>query len=76
MTPRIEMNPKVCGGKPVIEGTRIPVSVILELLAAGESWDTILGGYPELSREDLQAALLFAKESIEHTEVAPLTADA
>ena len=73
MTPRIEINPKVCGGKPVIEGTRIPVSVLLELLASGENWESILVGYPELNREDLQAVLLFAKESIEHTEVAFLT---
>ncbi len=36
---RIELNPKVCNGKPVIKGTRIPISVILEQIAQGESWD-------------------------------------
>jgi len=45
---RIELNPKVCNGKPVIKGTRIPVSVILEQIADGESWDTLLTNYPEL----------------------------
>jgi uncharacterized protein (DUF433 family) len=43
---RVELNPRVCNGKPVIRGTRIPVSVILEQIAEGESWDTLLDGYP------------------------------
>ena len=51
----IELNPKICNGKPVIKGTRIPVSVILEQIAEGESWKTLLAGYPELKREDIQA---------------------
>jgi hypothetical protein len=42
----------------VIKGTRIPVSVILEQIAAGESWDVLLVGYPELKKEDIQASLL------------------
>ncbi len=66
---RIELNPKVCNGKPVIKGTRIPVSVILEQIAQGESWDDLLKGYPELKKEDIQAALLYAKASLDHTEV-------
>ena len=48
---RIEMNPTVCNGKPVIKGTRIPVSVIFEQVAEGESWDKIISGYPELKIE-------------------------
>jgi len=43
---RIELNPKVCNGRPVIRGTRIPVSVILEQIAEGESWESLLEGYP------------------------------
>lgn len=43
---RIELNPRVCNGKPVIKGTRIPVSVILEQVAQGESWDALLKDYP------------------------------
>ena len=66
---RIELNPKVCNGKPIIKGTRIPVSVILDQIAAGDSWDTIIGGYPELSTDDIQAALLYASAMLEHTEV-------
>jgi uncharacterized protein (DUF433 family) len=66
---RIELNPKVCNGKPIIKGTRIPVSVILDQIAAGDSWDTIMGGYPELNTSDIQAALLYASAMLEHTEV-------
>jgi len=47
MSERIEINPRVCGGQPVIRGTRISVSTILEQLANGESWDSLLRGYPE-----------------------------
>lgn len=67
MTERIEINPRVCGGQPVITGTRIPVAVILEQLATDESWDSLLQGYPELAREDIQAALEYARHSILHT---------
>jgi uncharacterized protein (DUF433 family) len=66
---RIELDPKICNGKPVIKGTRIPVSVILEQLAEGEAWDEILKGYPELTREDIHAALYYAKASIDHIEL-------
>ncbi len=66
---RIELNPRVCNGKPVIKGTRIPVSVIIEQIAEGESWDAVLAGYPELKKEDSQAALQYARASIEHTEI-------
>jgi len=66
---RIELNPMVCNGKPIIKGTRIPVSVILDQIAAGDSWDAIIRGYPELSAEDIQAALLYASAVLEHTEV-------
>ncbi len=56
---RIELDPRVCNGKAVIQGTRIPVSVILDQIASGESWDSIIRGYPEISKEDIQAALLY-----------------
>lgn len=72
MTDRIELNPRVCNGKPVIRGTRIPVSVILDCLAVGESWEELLKGYPELTREDIAAALTYAKDSIEHTDILPI----
>jgi uncharacterized protein (DUF433 family) len=66
---RIEINPRVCNGKPIVKGTRIPVSAILEQIAEGESWDELLSGYPELHREDIQAALLYATASLDHMEV-------
>ena len=66
---RIEFNPKVCNGRPVIKGTRVPVSVILDQLAEMEYWDNVLNCYPELKKEDIQAALVYARATIERTEV-------
>ncbi|MBW1851899.1 MAG: DUF433 domain-containing protein [Deltaproteobacteria bacterium] len=66
---RIELNPRVCNGRPVIKGTRIPVSIILEQIAESESWENLLAGYPELRKEDIQAALLYARASLDHTEI-------
>jgi uncharacterized protein (DUF433 family) len=65
---RIELDPRVCNGKPVIKGTRIPVSVVLDQLAAHESWQTIMTQYPELKKEDIQEAILYARSSLDHTE--------
>lgn len=66
---RIEINPRICNGKPVIKGTRIPISVILELIAEGKSWQEILDGYPELAKDDIYAALHYAKVSLDHSEL-------
>ena len=63
---RIVVDPKVMVGKPVVKGTRIPVYLILELLAAGLSVDDVLGEYPELTREDIQAALEYASKILQH----------
>jgi len=54
---RIEVNPAICGGKPVIRGTRILVRNILGMIAGGYSVERILESYPELTREDVSAAL-------------------
>jgi uncharacterized protein (DUF433 family) len=72
MNDRIEMEPRVCGGRPVIKGTRIPVEVIVGQLAEGESWEAVLEGYPELTRADIQAALRFAQASVVHAEMTDL----
>jgi uncharacterized protein (DUF433 family) len=72
MSERIEIDPRVCGGQPVIKDTRIPVATILEQLADDESWDALLRGYPELTRADIQAALEYARSSILHTEITAL----
>ena len=60
MFERIEINPAICHGQPVVRGTRVTVSQILGSLAGGDSPDTILEDYPGISREDLWAAVSFA----------------
>ncbi len=74
MSERIEINPRVCGGQPVIKSTRISVATILEQLANNETWESLLRGYPELTREDIQSALEYARQSILHTEITALDA--
>ena len=54
---RIEINPDICNGKPVIKGTRITVQTILEFLGAGDSIEEVLEGYPSLTRDDVLAIL-------------------
>jgi uncharacterized protein (DUF433 family) len=56
---RISVDPNVCFGKPCIRGTRIWVSFILDLLASGETQETVLQEYPQLTRDDLLAALAY-----------------
>jgi uncharacterized protein (DUF433 family) len=62
MHERIELNPLVCHGKPVIKGTRVMVSTILGALAAGDSAEMILEDYPNIDRDDIAAALAFASD--------------
>lgn len=57
---RISVDPKICHGKPCIKGTRIPVYVILELLAQDTSPNEILREYPHLTKEDIRAAINYA----------------
>jgi uncharacterized protein (DUF433 family) len=59
---RIEMNPEIMGGKPVIRGTRIPVETILRKLGAGITFETILADHPHLTRDDILAAQAFAAD--------------
>jgi uncharacterized protein (DUF433 family) len=56
---RIETNPEIMGGKPVIRGTRIPVETVLRKLGAGMTADAILADHPRLTREDILAAQSF-----------------
>jgi uncharacterized protein (DUF433 family) len=69
---RIEIDPAVCSGKPVIRGTRILVTSILSQLAAGESFESIRKGFPGLVDGDIKAAIEFARQSVEATELAAL----
>jgi len=71
---RIEVNPKVLLGKPVIRGTRIAVELIVDLLAEGWTQEQILDNYPRLTREDILAALKYASETLKTEKVYPLEA--
>ncbi len=73
---RIIIDPKVMVGKPVIKGTRLTVEYILNLLAHGTTVEEILQEYEGLTREDIQAALLFATRSLESTSFVPLAESA
>jgi uncharacterized protein (DUF433 family) len=61
---RIEVNPKIFGGKPIVRGLRIAVEHVLGMLAAGDTPEKILQEYPFLEPEDIQACLLFAYRSM------------
>jgi uncharacterized protein (DUF433 family) len=70
---RIEIDPAICSGKPVVRGTRILVTSILSQLAAGESFEAIRSGFPGLADDDIRAAIEFAKQSVEATELSALS---
>ena len=69
---RITINPEVMAGKPVIQGTRLTVDFILNLLAHGASEQEICEEYHSLIPEDIRACLLFANKALENTEFMPL----
>jgi uncharacterized protein (DUF433 family) len=69
---RIAVNPKVLVGKPVIKGTRIAVEFLMELLSEGWSHEQILKSYPQLTAEDIQAALHYATAVLKQERVYPL----
>ena len=59
---RISIDPAICGGKPCIRGHRIWVSLIVDLLATGSTFDEILAEYPQLTEDDIRACLAYASE--------------
>ena len=59
---RIRIDPEVCHGQPCVKGTRIPVSLVVQYLANGDSIEDILEAYPSLRREVVQACLAYAAE--------------
>ena len=69
---RITIDPEVMVGKPVIKGTRITVQLIVQLLANGATEAEILNDYPDLKKEDIKAALLYASECLDREEVIPV----
>jgi len=66
---RIEVNPNVMLGKPVIQGTRIPVEIIVRKLGEGATEADLLDAYPRLTQEDIRAALAYAADSLAHEEI-------
>lgn len=69
---RIEINPGKLLGKPVIKGTRVPVALILNLLARGYTIDRILEAYPNLKKIDVLAALRYSESRLKRESLAPL----
>jgi uncharacterized protein (DUF433 family) len=59
---RISIDPNVCFGKPVVRGTRIWVSLILDFLSGGDTMEEILQGYPQLTGEDILACIAYGAE--------------
>ncbi|HLA99483.1 MAG TPA: DUF433 domain-containing protein [Anaerolineales bacterium] len=70
---RITLNPKIFGGKPIIRGHRLAVEHVLGMLAAGDTPEIILGGYPWLEPEDIQACLVYARRLVAHERIEPLS---
>ena len=66
---RITINPEIMVGKPTIRGLRITVDQILKALAAGINTNGLLEDYPELEKEDIEAALLYAAELVEEEKI-------
>jgi uncharacterized protein (DUF433 family) len=66
---RIEMNPDIMGGKPVVRGTRVPVELILRKLGAGMSPESILVDHPRLTRDDIRAAQAFAADYLADEDI-------
>lgn len=66
LTNRIEVNPEIMLGKPVIRGTRIPVELILRKLSEGATEADLLDAYPRLTGDDIKAALAYAADTLAH----------
>ncbi|MEM7734386.1 MAG: DUF433 domain-containing protein [Deinococcota bacterium] len=60
MEQRIVIDPNICGGRPILRGTRITVRTVLEFLGAGDSIEDVLGAHPTLNRDDVLACLRFS----------------
>jgi len=69
---RIVINPKVMVGKPVIRGTRIPVDMIIKLVAQGMTEKEFYEDYPQLTKEDIKAALLYGAEVVSSETILPV----
>ncbi len=70
---RITVDTKIFGGKPIIRGRRLAVEHVVEMLAAGDTPETILEGYPWLERDDIRACLAYAHRLVGHERIEPLS---
>ncbi len=68
---RITVNPNIFGGKPIIRGRRLAVEHVLGMLAAGDTTEILLQGYPWLEKEDVQACLVYARRLVGHERIEP-----
>jgi uncharacterized protein (DUF433 family) len=68
---RITTNPAIFGGKPIIRGRRLAVEHVLGMLAAGDTPETILEGYPWLEPADIHACLEYARRLVAHERIEP-----
>jgi len=71
-TDRIEINPELMLGKPVVAGTRSPVELVLRKLGEGATTAELLDAYPKLTERDIHACLVYAANTIAHEESLPL----
>ena len=71
---RITINPEICHGKPTIRGLRYTVETILELLSSGMTTEEILGDYEDLERDDILAALDYARRLSQINRIEPISA--
>ena len=75
MTERIEINPAVMLGKPVVRNSRVPVELVLRKLAEGAAVADLLDAYPRLTEADIRACLAYAADTVAHEEMHPLSSE-
>jgi uncharacterized protein (DUF433 family) len=68
---RITYNPQIFGGKPIVRGHRLAVEHVLGMLAAGDTIETVVSGYPWMEREDVLACLAYARQVVGHERIEP-----
>ena len=73
---RVVVNPKILAGKPIIKGTRVPVTLILNLLVHGYTVERILEAYPNLKKADITAAVRYSEMRINRETVEPIISPA
>lgn len=69
---KITYNPRIFNGKPIVKGRRLAVEHVLGMLAAGDTAETILEGYPWLEMEDIQACIAYAHRIVAHERIEPI----